>query len=384
MNFIVNILLAAWYLLVESSVYIIFGLIVAGFLQIFLRPDTIAHHLGHGRFRSVFKAALLGIPIPLCSCGVLPTALSLKKQGANNGATTAFMIATPESGVDSIAITYALMDPIMTIARPVSAFLTATLAGILENMVSFRETQSSIPSGSSLSLDSCCRGNYHHSKECHKPPSFMKKLYLGFRYALVEFWGDLAGWFLVGILIAGVITSLIPDDIFTRYFGSGLAAMLFMLVIGIPLFICATASTPIAAALILKGVSPGAALVFLLAGPATNAASLTVLMGILGKRATVIYLTTIALAAVICGLAVEQVYGTLGLSAQAMIGQASEIIPGWAGLAGAAVLLLFSIKPVTRSIMKRFHIGPVHDHESHIHPPPIDEACATTSPVQSQ
>jgi uncharacterized membrane protein YraQ (UPF0718 family) len=367
MNFIVNILLAAWHLLMESSVYIIFGLIVAGFLQIFLRPETIAHHLGQGRFRSVFKAALLGIPIPLCSCGVLPAALSLKKQGANNGATTAFMIATPESGVDSIAITYALMDPIMTIARPVSAFLTATAAGIMENMVSFKETQPVIVSDPSLSLNSCCNDNHDHSAECHQHPSFMKKLYLGFRYALVEFWGDLAGWFLVGILIAGIITSLIPDDIFTRYFGSGFAAMLLMLAVGIPLFICATASTPIAAALILKGVSPGAALVFLLAGPATNAASLTVLMGILGKRATVIYLTTIAVSAVFCGLAVEQVYEALGLSAQAMIGQASAIIPGWAGLAGAVVLLLFSVKPVTRSIMKRFHIGPVHDHASHIH-----------------
>jgi len=383
MNFIVNIFLEAWHLLVESSVYIIFGLIVGGFLQIILRPDTIARHLGQGRFRSVFKAALLGIPIPLCSCGVLPTALSLKKQGANNGATTAFMISTPESGVDSIAITYALMDPIMTIARPVSAFLTATIAGILENIVSFREAQPSLPSGSSPSLDSCCNGNHNHSKEFHKPPSFMKKLYLGFRYALVEFWGDLAGWFLIGILIAGVITTLIPDDIFTRYFGSGLSAMLFMLLIGIPLFICATASTPIAAALILKGVSPGAALVFLLAGPATNAASLIVLMGILGKRATAIYLTTIAVAAVICGLAVEQVYGALGLSAQAMVGQATEIIPGWAGLSGAVILLLFSVKPVTRSIMKRFHIRPKHDHESHIHPTPLGETCTTASPVES-
>ncbi|PQP34737.1 hypothetical protein C6A37_06185 [Desulfobacteraceae bacterium SEEP-SAG9] len=382
MSFIVNIFLAAWHLLVESSVYIIFGLIVGGFLQIFLRPDTIARHLGHGRFRSVFKAALLGIPIPLCSCGVLPTALSLKKQGANNGATTAFMISTPESGVDSIAITYALMDPIMTIARPVSAFLTAMVAGILENIISFREAQPSIPSGPSPSLDSCCNGNHNHSKEFHKPPSFIKKLYLGFRYAL-EFWGDLAGWFLIGILIAGVITSLIPDDIFARYFGSGLSAMLFMLVIGIPLFICATASTPIAAALILKGVSPGAALVFPLAGPATNAASLTVLMGILGKRATIIYLTTIAVAAVICGLAVEQVYGALGLSAQAMVGQASEIIPAWAGLAGAVILLLFSVKPVTGSIMKRFHIRPKHNHESHIHPTPLGETCASASPAGS-
>ena len=147
-------------------------------------------------------------------------------------------------------------------------------------------------------------------------------------------------------MLAGIITVLIPDDVFSRYLGSGLPAMLLMLAVGIPLYICATASTPIAAALILKGVSPGAALVFLLAGPATNLASLTVLVGTLGKRATAIYLSSIAVCSVIFGLLVDQIYGYWGLSAQAIVGQASEIVPPWLQWAGALVVVGLSIKPI--------------------------------------
>ena len=177
------------------------------------------------------------------------------------------------------------------------------------------------------------------------------------KYALKDFWGDLAGWFFLGILLAGLITTLIPEDIFARYLGSGLPAMLLMLVIGIPLYICATASTPIAAALILKGVSPGAALVFLLAGPATNVAALTVLFGILGKRAAAVYLAAIALCSVGCGLLLDQIYGAWGLSAQAMIGQTSELMPFWLEASAVMILLAISIKPMgerLKTIAARF------------------------------
>jgi uncharacterized protein len=129
--------------------------------------------------------------------------------------------------------------------------------------------------------------------------------------------------------------------------------MLLMLVVATPLYICATASTPIAAALILKGVSPGAALVFLIAGPATNIASLTVLTGVLGKRATAIYLTTIAVSAVCFGLVVDQIYASFGLSAQAMVGQSSQFMPMWAGLLGTLIIMIISIKPVFQAIKER-------------------------------
>jgi uncharacterized membrane protein YraQ (UPF0718 family) len=354
MNFVLNILLEAWHFLLESSVYIIFGLLVSGVLRVFLNPHSVAQHLGQGRFRSVFKAALLGIPIPLCSCGVLPAAMSLKKQGANNGATTAFLISTPESGVDSIAITYALLDPIMTVARPLAAFFTAVAAGFSENLLRRDNDDTHINADLSCPVDACCDGEDCAPSEHRQHHTFANKIRAGLLYALNEVWDDLAPWFLVGLLLAGLISALVPAEIIGKFLGGGVKSMLLMLVFGIPLYICATASTPIAAALILKGVSPGAALVFLLAGPATNVTSLTVLLGILGKRATAIYLVTIATSAVLFGLAVDGVYASFGISGQAVVGRAAEIIPPWAQWGAALILLLFSIQPVSRATVARF------------------------------
>jgi len=272
--------------------------------------------------------------------------VSLQKQGANKGATTAFMISTPESGVDSIAITYALLDPVMTVARPIVAFITAATAGSIENLFGYREGRTASVPDLTCPVDGCCDGVDCHPDEHSRHHTFAEKLKAGFSYAFFDLWRDMAGWFFIGLVLAGLITAFIPDDIFTRYLGSGLSAMLLMLVIGIPLYICATASTPIAAALILKGVSPGAALVFLLAGPATNITSLTVLLGVLGKRTTLIYFTTIAVCTVLFGLAVEVVYEGLGISAQAMAGQASELIPAWLEQAGVVLLVFLSLFPL--------------------------------------
>lgn len=370
MQYVLSTIMEAWHILLESSVYILFGLLIGGWLKVFLNPDTVARHLGQTRFSSVFKASLFGIPLPLCSCGVLPAALSLKKQGANNGAVTAFMISTPESGVDSIAITFALLDPIMTVARPAAAFVTAAVAGIAENLFGYKRTGDhphAVAPEHVLPMAGHCDCLDCSPKAHEKHRSFLEKLQEGARFAFLEFWGELAGWFFVGLLFAGMITTFMPEDIFSRYLGGGLPAMLLMLCIGIPLYICATASTPIAAALILKGVSPGAALIFLLAGPATNMTSLTVLAGILGKRATAIYLAAIAVCAVIFGLIVDHVYAVLGLSAQATIGQISHIMPGWAELAGGLFLILISIKPLTRSLTNLFKPGCGHHHETHVH-----------------
>jgi len=284
--------------------------------------------------------------------------VSLRKQGASNGATTAFLISTPESGVDSISITYALLDPIMTVARPVAAFLTAFAAGLTENLFSYhRETGTIIPD-LKCPVDGCCDGVNCDPSEHNRHHSFIEKLKAGIGYAFKDLWNDIAVWFLLGLLLAGFITVLIPNDIFSKYLGSGLPAMLLMLAVGIPLYICATASTPIAAALILKGVSPGAALVFLLAGPATNLASLTVLIGTLGKRATAIYLGAIGVCSVLFGLIVDQIYGYWGISAQAIVGQASELVPPWLQWAGALAVLVLSIKPVFAAIAARLKPEP--------------------------
>lgn len=405
LTFIYNVLLASWDMLQQASIYILFGLLVGGLLKMFLSPAYVAAHLGSGRFSSVFKAALLGIPIPLCSCGVLPAAASLKKQGANNGATTAFLISTPESGVDSISITWALLDPIMTIARPISAFISAFVAGCAENFFNPPDKSKQATPDLSCPIDNCCDGIDCPPEEHKHHHSLLEKLRIGVKYAATDLWADLAGWFFVGILLAGLISVLVPDAVIARYLGGGLGSMLLMLTFGIPLYICATASTPIAAAFIMKGVSPGTALVFLLVGPATNITSLSVLVGMLGKRATILYLSSIAIVSVLCGLAVDAVYLSLGVSAVAAVGQAAEVVlPGWLMTSATLLLLALSIHPLHSIFQGWFgkgdgcgcssgtcSTGDGHNHDhGHLHVQAEDTdcgcegSCQTAGPVQIQ
>ena len=348
---------ACWDLLLDSAIYVIFGILVAGLIRAFLSPGTVASHLGEGKAGPVFKAALWGIPMPLCSCGVLPAAASLRKQGATKGATTAFLISTPESGVDSIAITYALLDPLLTIARPVAAFVTALSAGLAEAFLDRKVEQAEVIPDLTCPVDGCCDGK-NCPIEVHKNHHTRReKLKAGLDYAHGELWGDLASWFFAGILLAGLITALLPPEILSEHLGGGPLTMLIMLAVGIPIYICATSSTPIAAALLLKGISPGAALVFLLAGPATNVTSLTVLVKVLGKRATAIYLASIAIFAVLCGLALDWVYGVLGIDPAAIAGTAGEVMPLWVKWLGVLALSAISLKPLSRMVQGWFRAG---------------------------
>jgi uncharacterized membrane protein YraQ (UPF0718 family) len=288
---------------------------------------------------------------------VLPAAVTLQKQGANKGAVTSFMISTPESGIDSMAITYALLDPIMTVARPVVAFFTAAVAGVAENLLEKSGSDTQVHPDLTCPVDQCCDGINCRPEDHKRHHSLVDKLKAGVRYAFTDFWNDLAGWFFIGLLAAGLIAVLIPGEMVKTYLGSGLPAMLFMLAVGIPLYICATASTPIAAALILKGVSPGAALVFLLAGPATNVAALTVMAGIIGKRATAIYLVAIAVSTVVFGLILDQVYSALGISAQAVVSGTATNLPEWIEVAGALTLVLLSFPLFFRKTLGTMRAG---------------------------
>lgn len=360
MQYLIDFLVASWHLLQESSLYMLLGLFVAGVLKVYLSPDFVAAHLGKGRVKSVFKAALLGVPIPLCSCGVLPAAAQLKRQGANRGATTAFLISTPESGADSIAISWALLDPLMTVARPVAAFISAFVAGVMENLIGDKEPAAPpplqmAPAGLAACDDVHCGCQHHHEGKREN------KLVAGVQYALNEIWGDLAGWFFLGIAIAAVITTLVPDDFVSHHLGGGIGSMLLMLVAGVPMYICATASTPIAAAMILKGVSPGAALVFLLSGPATNVAALTVLLKILGRKGVAIYLASIAVISVVCGLLLDTMYVKLGLSAVATMGQVNEALPPWLMVGAALILLLLSVRQWQRAYRFRLSHHPLKE-----------------------
>lgn len=331
MEHVLGILQSSWQILLEASVFIVFGFIMAALLRAFISSETIVKYMGGRNFKSVLLAALFGVPLPLCSCGVVPTAIALRKQGASKPATLSFLITTPESSIDSIAITYALIDPLMTIFRPIAAFISGFVAGIAEIFFGEKEKTKKIE-------EIKCPHCYSHddltpegTNEITKPHSHSlgERIASGFRFAFVELLSDISRWFLVGMLIAGAITYLIPPTFIENYLGEGWLSMFIMLAIGLPLYVCATASTPIAAALILKGMSPGAALVFLLAGPATNAASFTVLTKMLGKRTAVIYILSIAVCAVLLGMLLNWTYHALGINIHAIAGHAHEMIPMW-------------------------------------------------------
>jgi len=299
-----------WEILVESAPYVLFGFFAAGLLKALIPEEVVVRHLGENSFKSVFKASLFGIPLPLCSCGVIPAAIGLRKQGASKGASAAFLVSVPETGVDSIAITWALLDPIMTLVRPLSAFLTATVTGLLINLLPEETAKAAAPNTGDCGCSSSCGGD--QSEQPAKPP-LLQRVRAGLAYAFGDLLGDIGKWLLVGIAVAGVISYLVPDDFFIRYLGSEFTSLLIMLVVGIPLYICASASTPIAAALALKGLSPGAALVFLLAGPATNAATLTVVGRYFGQATTAIYLASIAICSLLLGYLVNHLYTFTGI-----------------------------------------------------------------------
>ena len=347
MEVIIGILKDAWAVIVEAAPFLILGLFVAGLLRVFLSAALVTRYLGQGRVRSVVMASVLGVPLPLCSCGVLPAALAIRKQGANDGAVTSFLISTPATGVDSIAITYALLGPIMAIARPIVAFITGVATGFVQTIsgkpISHTLTKSK---PDPCHVDACCNGEECPPEEHTRHHSFPQKIGAGLRYAFVDLLGEISGWFLLGVLIAGAITFAVPEELMGKYLGRGLLTMLIMLIVGIPLYVCSSASTPIAAALILKGLSPGAALVFLMAGPATNAAGLTVVAGMIGKRAAAIYLGGIVVCSVAMGLLLDAMLGAFGWSVRPTItGTHAHGFPAWrlvlGGLFLAAVAAIF-------------------------------------------
>lgn len=340
MQILLDILTDAWQLFQEAAVYMLFGFFIAGILYAYVKTEKISKYLGGRNLRSVVLAALAGIPLPLCSCGVVPAAAALKKQGAGKGATLSFLIATPETGVDSIPITYALLDPVITVMRPLSAFITATVAGMVENFFGDKETLPS-PDRKQPAAESCCCGGRPESmNRSTQKVSFRDKMAAGMKYAFVELMADIGPWFILGIFLAGLISHLLPDRFVEAYLGNPLLAMPLMLIVGIPMYVCATSSTPIAAALILKGLSPGAALVFLLAGPATNMATLSMVSRLMGKRSVAIYLGTISACSLLLGFLTDLLYSKLGISARAVAGQAAELFPEWVELAAAMVLAI--------------------------------------------
>lgn len=276
----------------------------------------------------------------------MPAVAGFKKQGANNGACLAFLISTPESGVDSIALTYSLLDPIMTVMRPFAAFVTGAVAGIIENFTgdSYRRHPAVAPDRTCL-VDACCDGIDCDPAEHARHHTFLEKFRAGMSYAFDELMKDLAKWFMLGILLAGIIAVCVPESLVSEAFGAGILGYLAVLAVSLPMYICASMSTPVAAALILKGMSPGAALVLLMAGPATNMATITMVGGILGKRTLAIYLLSIVLCTLGLAFLTDLIYSWLGISVAAVAGTAAgELIPAWLELAAAVILAVLIIR----------------------------------------
>lgn len=345
-------LYVCWDILVDSSIWMLFGFFMAGLLRAFVPSDLVARHLGKNQSGNVFKAALFGVPLPLCSCGVIPAAAGLRRQGASKGATASFLIATPETGVDSIAVSWALLDPLMTVLRPLSAFLTAMMTGLFIDATD--KEPDPLQLLAPLNTPSTCTSGSCSCGSSSATPSLWKRFLNGQRFAFDDLMGDIAPWFAFGILLAGVITLYLPDDLGQTLPGGGMVSMLAMLAVAMPMYVCATASTPIAAALALKGFSPGALLVFLLAGPATNAATIVMVSRLLGRKSAVIYVGSIILATLACAVAADALYLWLGLEVHGWLDNSVVEEGGLVSILAALTMLAVLLRAGFSLLIRRF------------------------------
>ena len=443
---LVAILREVWTLWLEMGIYLVFGFAIAGILSRILKTEFIARHLGPNSLGSIAKASLIGVPLPLCSCGVVPVALSLHKRGASRSATVAFLISTPETGVDSILVTYALLGPVFAIVRPIAAFLNGLLGGAMvalaepngkktqrdesdcgsdsaSEVVRFASLTSTLRCSDSAS--GCCGDATSHSAAAiadgpadatshgaaaiadgpgdatshsaaaiadgpgdatsHSAAaiadgpgaaishsavaiadgpgdaqpaqrvSLLRNAVLAFRYGFMDFPREIAGWLVFGIILAGILAHFLPKDFMSLHLGGGFKAMAVMALIGIPLYICSTASVPVVAMMVMHGgLSAGAALVFLICGPATNAAGLAMVVKALGRKTAALYLASIVITSFACGYLLDLLYTSSGTSlAHQAMHRHEEMAPAWLTWLGAAGLALVVLGALARNAMDK-------------------------------
>jgi uncharacterized membrane protein YraQ (UPF0718 family) len=310
LNFIINLAESTWFILVDSAFLLLVGIFLAGLLHLLLSKTNLDRIIKGSKNLVVMKAALFGIPLPLCSCSVLPMAHQLRQSGMNKGGTASFLISTPETGVDSILLTYSLTDPLMTLARPVAAFITALSAGIAVNLTDKDNNpnnpqDTAIESCSNTEFISDSSGWYENIKEM-------------INYSINILLKDLAPYLLFGYILAGLVGVFLGNsfELIPPFFSSGWGSYIGAVVVGLPMYICATSSTPLAAVLLGTGFSPGAILVFLLVGPATNVASLTVVSTILKKKALFVYLLSIIAISIFSGIVLDYFYDLLAIQTE--------------------------------------------------------------------
>lgn len=357
-------------LALESAPWLVLGLILGGLIKTMLPTEFLNKHLKADSLSSITKATLLGAPLPLCSCGVVPAAVGLRQAGASKSATVSFLISTPETGVDSISVTYALMGPIMAVARTVSALFSAFITGVLVFVFNREADVQTEPakvatsccgSSSETVVDSCCDSTNDKAVDSccsatnDKPvdsccsgsnqattSSWFDKAKQGIEFAFMDMLGDIVGWLTLGLLFAALVQTYVPTDFLTQW-GSGFIAMLMMLLIGIPMYVCATASTPIAVGLILAGISPGVALVFLLSGPATNIGTLGIISKLLGRKTMWIYLLGTASSALLAGWLFDKLIVQFDWQLLANMQAHHDMLPKWLQILCVLILLLSAI-----------------------------------------
>jgi len=295
-----NLLKEIWYLAGEMAPYLLFGFFVSGILYILIPVNKIQKHLSSNNFLGILKAALLGVPMPLCSCGVIPVTAHLRKSGAGKGPAIAFLSSTPTTGIDSIFATYSLLGITFAIIRPLAAFFNGFLAGSIINIFS-KDEEKKIETSNKFYCNYCDDMNFHTH-------SFFFKIKKILNYSFYELIKDSGKWIIIGIIIGGLISYLLPETIIEKYLTNKLLSYLIMFIFGIPLYVCATGSIPIAASLINKGLNPGAGLIFLIAGPATNTATISFISGKFGKKVLLIYLISILITAVLFALIIDWIY----------------------------------------------------------------------------
>lgn len=344
-QFVKDVLFEFYHLLLEMAPWLLIGFFFAGLLHVFFPKESIKRTLGKNNLKSIIYATLLGIPLPLCSCGVVPTGISFNREGASNAATVSFFISTPQTGVDSIMITYSLMGLPFAIIRPIVALISGIFGGGITAFAGRKDQHD------------------HASikQEKNELGNFRNKVRTMFTYAFGDFLMDIAKWLIIGLFIAALIAVILPDDFFTTMLHHQTLNILLVLLASIPLYICATGSVPIAAVLMMKGLSPGAALVFLMAGPATNVATMGLIGKSLGTKTLLMYLVSIMVSAVGFGLLInelpQQWFNPMMVGAHE-----HEMLPHWLKLASGVSLIVLIVygylkKYFSSSIEKNFNMS---------------------------
>ena len=350
----------------EASPWLLLGLLIAGLMKAWVPSKLLSKHLGQGKF-AIIKAALIGAPLPLCSCGVIPVATEIRRSGASASATSSFLVATPETGIDSVSVSYALLGPVFAIYRPMAAIMSAIITGLLVATIKEEQIKSPVAQQQTEKPGCCASKKTVKVEEVPKstpsccsskkiPPeitenTFISKTKQGVYYASTKLIDDIIIWLLIGLIFAALVRTFLPQEFLLSY-GSGLPAMLLMILISIPMYICATASTPIAAGFILAGLSPGTALVFMMAGPATNISTLGVIRNEMGGTVLIRYLLGVAVCAIGFALLLDFSLHFYNINISEQMQHSHELLPKWFGLSCAGLIAFLSIKPLRKVLIK--------------------------------